>query len=136
MNTNEQIGRGSYGVVYKGADIRTSNIIAVKTISISNVKNDPEQFFSALRNEIEIMRKLQHPNIVSLYDVKQSSNYIYLFQELCEKGSLQTLLNERKKISEVEVINIAKQVVEGYKYLYEHNIIHRDIKPANILIKN
>lgn len=82
------------------------------------------------------MGKLQHPNIVSLYDVKQSSNNIYLFQELCEKGSLQSLLNERKKFSEMEVINIAKQVVEGYKYLYEHNIIHRDIKPANILVKN
>lgn len=45
INVNEQIGKGSYGLVYKGADIRTGNLIAVKTISTANIKKDPEKFY-------------------------------------------------------------------------------------------
>ena len=82
------------------------------------------------------MKSLKHPNIVTLYDVKKSANNIYLFQELCDKGSLEDVLNTRKKLPEAEVLMITKQIISGYKYLYEHKIIHRDLKPANILIRD
>lgn len=82
------------------------------------------------------MKALKHPNIVQLFDVKKSPNNIYLFQELCDKGSLEDVLNNRKKLPEAEALIITKQVVAGYKYLYENKIIHRDLKPANILIKD
>ena len=82
------------------------------------------------------MKSLKHPNIVQLFDVKKSSNNIYLFQELCDKGSLEDVLNNRKKIPEAEVTVIMKQIIAGYKYLYDNKSIHRDLKPANILIKD
>ena len=82
------------------------------------------------------MKALKHPNIVQLFDVKKSPNNIYLFQELCDKGSLEDVLANRKKLPEAEVLVILKQIVAGYKYLHGHNIIHRDLKPANILIKD
>lgn len=82
------------------------------------------------------MKALKHPNIVQLYDVKKSPNNIYLFQELCDKGSLEEVLSSRKKLPEAEVLVIAKQVISGYRYLHENKIIHRDLKPANILIKD
>ena len=82
------------------------------------------------------MKSLKHPNIVTLYDVKKSANNIYLFQELCDKGSLEDVLNNRKKLPEAEVLMITKQIISGYKYLYDHKIIHRDLKPANILIRD
>jgi serine/threonine-protein kinase ULK/ATG1 len=82
------------------------------------------------------MKSLKHPNIVQLFDVKKSANNIYLFQELCDKGSLEDVLNNRKKLPEAEALVIVKQIVAGYKYLYDNKIIHRDLKPANILIKD
>lgn len=50
INVNDQIGKGSYGLVYRGADIRNGNLIAVKTISTSNIKKDPEKFYESLKN--------------------------------------------------------------------------------------
>ena len=82
------------------------------------------------------MKSIKNDNIVELYDVKKSCNNIYLFQELCDKGSLEDVLNSRKKLPEAEALVITKQIVAGYKYLYENKIIHRDLKPANILIKD
>lgn len=82
------------------------------------------------------MKALQHPNIVQLFDVKKSANNIYLFQELCEKGSLEDVLAQRRKLPEAEVLVITKQIIKGYKNLHDHKIIHRDLKPANILIKD
>lgn len=98
ININEKIGRGSYGQVYKGADIRNGNLVAVKTISTANIKKDTEKFYESLKNEIEIMKAIKNENIVQLYDVKKSANNIYLFQELCDKGSLEDVLEKRKKL--------------------------------------
>lgn len=82
------------------------------------------------------MKALTHPNIVQLFDVKKSANNIYLFQELCDKGSLEDVLSSRRKLPEAEVLVITKQIIKGYKYLHDNKIIHRDLKPANILIKD
>lgn len=60
----------------------------------------------------------QAPNIVQLYDVKKSANNIYLFQELCDKGSLEDVLSSRRKLPEAEVLMITKQIIMGYKYLH------------------
>ena len=82
------------------------------------------------------MKAIKNDNIVELYDVKKSANNIYLFQELCDKGSLEAVLEKRKKLPEAEALIIVKQLIRGYKYLHEHSVIHRDLKPANILIKD
>lgn len=82
------------------------------------------------------MKSIKNDNIVELYDVKKSSNNIYLFQELCNRGSLEDVLEKRKKLPENEGLMIMKQLIDGYKYLHEHSVIHRDLKPANILIKD
>ena len=82
------------------------------------------------------MKAIKNENIVELYDVKKSANNIYLVQELCDKGSLEDVLEKRKKLPEAEAIIIIKQLIRGYKYLHEHSVIHRDLKPANILIKD
>ena len=82
-----------------------------------------------------MMKKLKGKNIVQLFDVSKSKNNIYLFQELCENGTLLSLMEERKIIPMAETLSIFKQIISGYKNLYDHKIIHRDLKPANILIK-
>ena len=82
------------------------------------------------------MKAIKNENIVELYDVKKSANNIYLFQELCDKGSLEDVLEKKKKMPESEALIIIKQLIQGYKYLHQHSVIHRDLKPANILIKD
>ena len=80
------------------------------------------------------MKKIQRKNIVELYDVYQSANNIYIVTEYCDEGDLKDYLRKREKISEPEALKILKDLMSGFKYLYEKEIIHRDLKPANILM--
>lgn len=81
------------------------------------------------------MRVLNHPNIVKLYDVKKSPNNLYLIVEFCNNGSLETYLKKNfSRLSEVETMKFMKEIVGGFKELYQKKIVHRDLKPANILI--
>ena len=81
------------------------------------------------------MKKVNHPNIVTLHDVFQTSNNMYIVTELCDYD-LFNLLKEKRKLTEQQATIFLKQIMKGIKYLNSHNIIHRDLKPANILIKN
>lgn len=89
----------------------------------------------SVQSEIEIMKKLEaHKNIVGLYDVYQTNNNMYIVTELCEDGDLRSFIKRKKKVQEIEAIKILRDIVNGFRYLFEHEIIHRDLKPANILV--
>lgn len=90
------LGRGSYASVYKGTSAEDDSVCAVKVIDqklFANAYN-----FKTIQSEIEIMKKIQHKNIVALYDVYQSANNIYLVTEYCEEGDLKDYLRLRHKI--------------------------------------
>jgi len=82
------------------------------------------------------MKKVDHPNIVKLYDVYQTTNNMYIITELCEDGDFYGLLQKKRKVDEEEAKTYLKQIMKGIKYLHMNGIIHRDLKPANILMKN
>lgn len=136
VNINDSLGKGSFGEVWVGADIRTSQLVAVKQISSKMLKKDSDKLLQSLKTEIDIMKKVKHDNLVQLYDVRKSANNIYLFLELCNRGSLEDLIKKQNKLSEEEVCEVVRQVTNGYKFLHERGIVHRDLKPANILIKD
>lgn len=97
-----------------------------------------------IKREIAILQKISNPNIVRLYDVARTNNYLYMFLEYCADGDLKDYMTkkEEKRLSEVlhicytklEAGIFIKHIVEGFKRLYKSKIIHRDIKPANILL--
>lgn len=87
-----------------------------------------------LHSEIDIMKRVNHKNIVKLHDVFQTNNNMYIVTELCD-FDLYSYLKEKRKLTEEEAISFLKQIMKGIKYLNSHNIIHRDLKPANILLK-
>ena len=90
----------------------------------------------ALRTEIEIMKKLDHPNIIKLYDVLEDESSIMLALEYLSGGSLRQYLRKKsnRKISEVEAKMYFGQIIDAVRYLHSKNIYHRDLKPENILL--
>jgi serine/threonine protein kinase len=89
-----------------------------------------------VQSEIDIMKKVDHPNIVKLHDIFQTTNNMYIVTELCESGDLSSYLKAKKKIPEYEAIKYLKNIVAGFEYLLSMGIVHRDLKPANILMLN
>lgn len=81
------------------------------------------------------MKKVNHRNIVNLFDVFQTNNNMYIITEICDYD-LYNYLKEKRKLQEDEAIIFLKQIMKGLKYLNINNIIHRDLKPANILLKS
>jgi len=135
INLKKKLGEGSYASVYLGRNIESGENVAVKVI-------DRRQFMDSynlkhLQSEIDIMKKVNHDNIVKLLDVYQTSNNLYIVAEYCEEGDLNCYLERHnKRLCESESKRLIKQIMKGAKYLHNNGIIHRDLKPANILIKN
>ena len=125
----EKIGEGAYSNVYKAYHNDLSQIYALKEINISVHRKNIDRF----REEIFLMNKLEHPNILKLYDTIENENYIYLILEYCDNGDLKHFLKKRP-MKERKVREFMKQIVSGLQYLNSNNIYHRDLKPQNILI--
>lgn len=125
------IGKGGYGVVYKGLNTETGEFVAIKQIAID--KCSKEQLEN-LMQEIDLLRKLEHFNIIKYVDHKQTKNNLYIIMEYAPNGSLQDLLRKYSSISEKIAAIYIKQVLEGLKYLHNEGVIHRDIKGANLLL--
>ena len=126
------LGKGSFAEVYMGKCISTGEQVAVKVI-------DKKLFSSrynikSIQNEIEILKKVEHKNVVRFMDVYQTHNNMYIFTEFCTDGDLQHYLKKRGRLHEKEAVKILRELVEGYQYLLSIGILHRDLKPANILI--
>ena len=86
-----------------------------------------------LENEIEILRKLSHPNVIKLFYVHRTQTHTYLVTELCKDGDLLEYMAKKGRLHEDQAALIMGEVVEGVKYLVRMGVIHRDLKPANIL---
>ena len=131
------LGKGSFGEVYLTSKTGCKEKFATKKISKKFAQNPKAKKY--LDNEINILKEISHPNIVKLYEVKETSTYYYLVTEYCNSGGLQELLDNyikknRKPFPEEVVQYFMKQIVDAIYYLHQHNILHRDIKLDNILV--
>lgn len=87
-----------------------------------------------LKYEIDILKNLDHPNIVRLYEVFEDKTSIYLVTELCTGGELFDVILERQTFDEKSAASIIKQVLSAVAYCHSKNVAHRDLKPENILL--
>jgi eukaryotic-like serine/threonine-protein kinase len=126
------IGRGGMGVIYKGVDPGIGRIVAIKMIT-GAFADDPELLHRFYR-EAQSVGKLQHPNIVTIYDLGVEDGSPYLVMEFLEGESLDALIRTRRAMSLEEKLDIVVQVCEGVGYAHKRNIVHRDIKPANVML--
>ena len=124
-----KIGSGSYSKVYKAIDTETKTTVAMKIITTSKLNTSLVQ---RLSKEIEILKQLNHINIISLLNYSITDKHIYLIMELCNGGTIGDKIG--KLTNEAQIKEIIKQIIDGMLYLQNKDILHRDIKPANILI--
>ena len=127
-----ELGRGSFGKVFKVMHIASKKLRAVKVIEkrISKRRSSDLLFFT----EVDILRRLDHPNILSIHEVFEDTRHYYVVSELCEGGELFGYITKAKKLDEEMAADVMRQVLSAVAYCHEHNIVHRDLKPENILL--
>lgn len=125
----QRIGKGSYSSVYKVRNKNTNLIRAMKIIPKNFQKDNAE-----IMREIEILKNLDHPNVMKIYEFLEDDKNYYLIEEFCDEGDLETALDNKKIYCEFLVKFIMYQVFLAVNYLHSNNIVHQDIKKRNISI--
>ncbi|KAJ8103505.1 kinase-like domain-containing protein [Lipomyces tetrasporus] len=124
------IGKGAFGAVYTALNVWTGETVAAKQISLSNL---PKAEIQNIMLEIDLLRALDHPNIVRYHGFVKTEDILYIILEYCENGSLTLISRDFGTIPEHLVAIYIAQVLQGLVYLHDQGVIHRDIKGANIL---
>jgi hypothetical protein len=127
----ELIGRGSMGAVYKAKHVGLNRYVAVKLLP--SVSHDPE-LVKRLLFEARAIAKLEHPNIVQVYDVGFQRGYFFIVMQLLMGQTLEDRLTEMKSLPVPTALDIIKDVAQGLGAAHEKGIVHRDLKPANIML--
>jgi len=125
------LGSGAYGVVCKAVQKRTGELRAIKFISRKKVRTQTE---SELISEIDILKHLDHPSIMKIYEFSANIKGYYIVSEYLPGGELFDAIAKRKQFLEVDVANIMRQLIGAISYCHSRHVMHRDLKPENILI--
>ncbi len=129
------LGKGAMGVVYKGFDPNIARQVAIKTIHASLLDTDMgRELLDRFRNEAQAVGRLNHANIVSIYEFDQDHGTPYFVMEYVEGHDLKTLLKEGREFSTEETVHIVGAILSALEYTHKLGIVHRDIKPANVFI--
>ncbi|HUW27060.1 MAG TPA: serine/threonine-protein kinase [Sulfuriferula sp.] len=129
-----ELGRGAMGVVYKAIDPLIDRTVAIKTIQLDLSRDELANFEERFYREAKSAGRLNHPNIVTIYDVGKTDNIAYMAMEFLEGQLLKEILEVHTAMSIDRIADIAAQVADGLAYAHENGIVHRDIKPANIML--
>ena len=128
------LGRGGMGVVYKARDPMIDRIVAVKTILVGGDASEDDGLLDRLHMEARSAGRLQHPNIVTVYDFGDQDELSYIVMEYVEGVNLAKVIDEHKPLPFDVRISILLQMADGLAYAHEHGVVHRDMKPSNVCI--
>ncbi|EGN96510.1 hypothetical protein SERLA73DRAFT_92984, partial [Serpula lacrymans var. lacrymans S7.3] len=135
------IGKGSSGRVRIARHSTTGQYAAVKIVSknvllnsMNNLGDSAEHMLLSIEREIVIMKLINHPNIMRLYDVWETSSELYLILEYVEGGELFDYLCNKGRLSTSEALGYFQQIISAIHYCHSFNIAHRDLKPENLLM--
>lgn len=122
------------GVVYKAIDPVIDRTVAIKTVNLSLNREDLAEYEARFQQEIKAAGRLNHPNIVTIYDVGRTEAVAYMAMEMLDGSELKDLLAEGRPLPVSDVVDWISQVAFGLGSAHEFGVIHRDVKPSNIMI--
>ena len=127
-----RVGSGGMADVYKGEDLKTGTIVAIKVLK-PEYSSDP-QYLRRLNREAEAMVSLKNEHIVSFYDIQNEGDIHYLVIEYVDGRTLRDLMDEKGAMEPAEAVKIISDVLDGLSHAHKKNLVHRDVKPQNIMI--
>ena len=134
----KELGKGAMGIVYLGKDPKIGRVVAIKTMALSQefegdeLVDARERFF----REAETAGRLQHQNIVTIFDAGEEHDLAYIAMEFLKGKDLADACKEGQLLPVTKVLSIVGRVAEALAYAHRQNVVHRDIKPANIMFDN
>nr|GEW05097.1 mitogen-activated protein kinase kinase kinase YODA-like [Tanacetum cinerariifolium] len=128
------LGRGTFGHVYLGFDSESGEMCAMKEVTLFPDDAKSKESAQQLGQEIALLSRLRHPNIVRYYGSETVDDKLYIYLEYVSGGSIHRLLQEYGHLGEVAIRSYTSQILSGLAYLHDKNTVHRDIKGANILV--
>lgn len=128
----DELGRGGMGVVYKARQLSLHRLVALKTIL--RAAHAAEEDLARFRVEAEAVARLQHPNIVQIYEVGEHDGCPFFSLEYVDGGDLDLVI-ERKELTPRQSAELVRTLARAVHYAHQHGIIHRDLKPSNVLLQ-
>ncbi len=129
-----EIGQGAMGTVYKAVDPIIDRTVAIKTINLNLSRQELEEYEQRFQQEIKAAGRLNHPNIVTIYDVGKTEQVAYMAMEFLEGQELKDIIASGKALPTEQVVDIIAQVADGLWFAHQQGIVHRDVKPSNIMV--
>ena len=129
-----ELGRGAMGVVYKARDPLIDRTVAIKTVNLDASMDEAEAFERRFYREAKSAGRLNHRNIVTIYDVGRSGDNAYIAMEFLEGRSLREIIDSGVVLMSEQIADIAAQIADGLACAHDNGVVHRDIKPANLMM--
>ncbi|HWR77410.1 MAG TPA: protein kinase [Thiobacillus sp.] len=129
----DEVGQGAMGTVYRARDPLIERTVAIKTVSIAQLRQEGADAESRFLREAQSAGRLSHPNIVTIYDVGEADGLAYIAMEYLPGATLRDLMNRGPMPLDL-VLDTATQMAEALAFAHELGVIHRDIKPANVVV--
>ncbi|XP_059661807.1 mitogen-activated protein kinase kinase kinase YODA-like isoform X2 [Cornus florida] len=128
------LGRGTFGHVYLGFNSESGEMCAMKEVTLFLDDSKSKESAQQLVQEIALLSRLQHPNIVQYFGSETVDDKLYIYLEYVSGGSIYKILQDYGQLGEIAIRSYTKQILSGLAYLHAKNTLHRDIKGANILV--
>merc|ERR1719262_103455 len=126
------IGEGTFGKVKLGTHILTGEKVAVKILEKERIVEVAD--VERVAREVHILKLIQHPHIVQLYEIIETRRQLYLIMEYASGGELFDYIVANGRVQEPEACSFFRQILEGVEKIHMMNVVHRDLKPENLLL--
>jgi eukaryotic-like serine/threonine-protein kinase len=128
----DKLGEGAMGVVYRARDPTLGRVVALKALSADLLAD--EELHQRFLREAEAVGRLNHTNIVTVYDRGEERGQVFMVMELLDGDDLRALIDRTNDVPLADKVRILVQICEGLHYAHSRGVVHRDVKPANIIV--